>query len=224
MHQFVISILGPDTESALADMRAAAERCDLLELRLDRIRDADLPRLLSDPPRPVIATCRPIHEGGAFAGTEAERLALLSQAGGMGAKFIDIELDCAAGFDPRGARLIVSYHDFSRVPDDIADIHSRICALEPAIAKLACAAKGAEDCMTMLHLNRGAPAPTAAFCMGPTGLPSRVLGKKYGARLTYAALNESAAAAPGQPAIGLLADTYRVRNVRSRTEIGRAHV
>ncbi len=36
-------IVGPDSESAIADMQVAAGRCDILELRLDRIRDADLP-------------------------------------------------------------------------------------------------------------------------------------------------------------------------------------
>jgi 3-dehydroquinate dehydratase/shikimate dehydrogenase len=200
-------------------MRAAAGNCDLLELRLDRIRDANLPRLLSSAPKPVIATCRPLHEGGQFGGTDAERLSLLSQAGGLGAKYVDIELDSAPDFDPRGAKLIISCHNFSHIPEDIAEIHARICDLEPAVAKIVCTARNAEDNMAMLRLNRKALVPTAAFCMGPVGLPSRVLGRKYGARLTYAALDETSAAAPGQPTIGQLADTYRIRSVRSRTAV-----
>jgi len=80
-------------------------------------------------------------------------------------------------------------------------------------------AKGAEDNMKMLLLNRGAPVPTAGFCMGKLGLPSRVLGRKYGARLTYAALDEASAAAPGQPTLGLLTETYRLHSVRSRTSV-----
>lgn len=219
MHQFVISITSPDTESALEDMRAAAQSCSLLELRIDRIRDADLPRLISGAPRPVIATCRTAREGGAFAGTDAERVSLLSQGGGLGAKYVDIELDHASGFDPRGAKLIISHHDFSRVPEDIAEIHRRICEMKPAIAKLVCTARGAQDNMTMLRLNRKAPVPTAAFCMGPVGLPSRVLARKYGARLTYAALDEASAASPGQPTIGLLQETYNGHKVRSRSEV-----
>jgi 3-dehydroquinate dehydratase/shikimate dehydrogenase len=219
LHQFVISIVGPDTESAITDMRTAAGSCDLFELRLDRIRDADLPRLIEAAPKHVIATCRPVHEGGAFAGTDTERLSLLSQAGGLGARYIDIEFGSAAEFDPRGAKLIISYHNFSRVPDDIREIHQHVCGLKPAVAKLACSAKGAQDNMAMMRLNRGAPVPTAAFCMGKVGLPSRVLGRKYGARLTYAALEAASAAAPGQPTIALLADTYRARSVRSRTAV-----
>jgi 3-dehydroquinate dehydratase/shikimate dehydrogenase len=219
LHQVAISITSPDTESAIEDMRRAAGSCDLLELRLDRIRDADLPRLLSSAPKPVIATCRRAHEGGAFSGTDAERLSLLSQAGRRGAKYVDIELDSAEGFDPGPAKLILSYHDFTHVPDDIAAIHERICSLRPAAAKLVCTAKGAEDNMKMLLLNRGAPVPTAAFCMGKLGLPSRVLGRRYGARLTYAALDEASAAAPGQPTVALLTGTYRLRLVRSRTAV-----
>ena len=219
MHQIVISITSPDTESAIEDMKKASLSCDLLELRLDRIRDAGLPRLISSAPKPVIATCRRAHEGGAFSGTDAERLSLLSQAGRRGAKYVDIELDSVEGFDPGRAKLILSYHDFAHVPEDIAEIHRRICELEPAVAKLVCTAKGAEDNMTMLHLNRKAPVPTASFCMGKIGLPSRVLGRKYGTRLTYAALDDASAAAPGQPTIGLLSDTYRLDAVRSRTAV-----
>ncbi len=219
MHQIVISITSPDTESAIEDMQKAAQSCDLLELRLDRIRDADLPRLISSAPKPVIATCRRTHEGGAFSGTDAERLSLLSQAGRRGAKYVDIELDSIEGFDPGRAKLILSHHDFTHVPEDIAEIHGRICDLKPAIAKLVCTAKGAEDSAVMLRLNRKAPVPTAAFCMGRVGLPSRVLGRKYGARLTYAALDEASAAAPGQPTIRQFSDTYRLHSVRSRTAI-----
>jgi len=219
LHQFVISIVSPDTESAIEDMKAAAARCDLLELRLDRIRDINLPRLISGAPKPVVATCRPIHEGGQFGGTDAERLTILSQAGGLGAKYVDIELASVEGFDPRGAKLIVSYHNFSHVPEDITETYQRICALEPAIAKVVCTAKGAQDIIPVLSLNRKAPVPTAAFCMGPVGLPSRVLGRRYGARLTYAALEESAPAAPGQPTIGQLEDKYRIRSIRSRSAI-----
>jgi len=219
LHQFVISITGPDTESAIADMRAFASRCDLFELRLDRIRDADPPGLIAAAPKPVIATCRPQHVGGQFAGTEAERLSLLSQAGGLGAKYVDIELESAPGFDPRGAKLIVSHHDFSRVSENITEIRARINALEPAIAKLVCTAKGAEDNMAMLRLNRDSDVPTSAFCMGPAGLPSRVLGRKYGSRLTYAAFDAPGAAAPGQPTISLLENTYRVRSVVTRTAV-----
>lgn len=219
MHRFVVSIVGPDSGSAIADMRAVAGECDLIELRLDRIRDADLPRLLSGAPKPVIATCRPAHEGGGFTGTEDERLALLSQAVRYGAKYVDIELDSAAHFEPAGAKLIVSYHNFSGVPGDVAEIHARIRALKPAVAKLVCTAKGAQDNQVMLSLNRGSSVPTAAFCMGGVGLPSRVLARKYGACLTYASVGEGSSAGPGQPTIGLLRDTYRAHKVRSRTAL-----
>ncbi len=219
MHKYVISVVSPDTESAIEDMRTAAPTCDLLELRLDCMRDADLPRLLSSAPKPVIATCRPVHEGGSFRGTEKERLTLLAQAARLGAKYVDIELESVPAFEPSEARLIISHHDFNSVPDNISEIHQRICALEPAVAKLACMAKGAQDNLKMLLLNRKSPVPTAAFCMGPIGLPSRVLGRKYGSCFTYASLDASSPAAPGQVSLAMLDDCYRIRRIRSRTAV-----
>ena len=51
--------------------------------------------------------------------------------------------------------------------------------------------------------------PTIALCMGPCGLPSRVLAKKFGALFTFAALDKTAATAPGQPTIDELKQLYR---------------
>ena len=53
----------------------------------------------------------------------------------------------------------------------------------------------------------------SAFGMGETGFPTRVLSAVRGAGLVYAAIEAGAASAPGQPTVGDLLDTFRLRSL-----------
>ncbi len=68
--------------------------------------------------------------------------------------------------------------------------------------------------------------PTIALCMGEAGLASRVLAKKFGALLTFAALDPPSmaggpgmATAPGQPTIRDLKHLYRWDAIRPDTRV-----
>ena len=56
---------------------AALAGADLVELRLDSVADPDVTAALAGRTVPVIATCRPEWEGGAFKDSEAERRRIL---------------------------------------------------------------------------------------------------------------------------------------------------
>ena len=100
-------------------IRAAEAGADLLELRIDRLRDGQTVAGLeiANLPLPAIVTCRAAWEGGEFEGSETERLALLRTASENGAKFVDIELEAfkrnAMADAGVGSQIIVSSHDFS---------------------------------------------------------------------------------------------------------------
>jgi 3-dehydroquinate dehydratase/shikimate dehydrogenase len=61
--------------------------------------------------------------------------------------------------------------------------------------------------------------PTIALCMGEFGLPSRILAKKFGALLTFAALDADQATAPGQPTIDELKTRYRWDKLNEDTQV-----
>ena len=89
-------------ESLEADLKLAEAyrgKADLLELRADHLRPAEL-ALAGGFPRkvdlPVILTVRRVRDGGLFAGDERERLALLERLVTGGFAFIDIEEDLEA--------------------------------------------------------------------------------------------------------------------------------
>src|SRR3989338_4201303 len=80
-----------DTMAELRTRRDQVGDADLVELRLDSVRDPSAAAARGGRRKPVIVTCRPRSDGGTFAGSEDERRAILSEALSLGAEFIDVE-------------------------------------------------------------------------------------------------------------------------------------
>jgi 3-dehydroquinate dehydratase/shikimate dehydrogenase len=192
-------------------LEAARAGADAVELRLDYLRtppDADHLRLLiQDCPLDVIVTCRPVRQGGRFAGPEQDRLALLRAAAGFRPAFVDIEMDVPANLWP-DCPVLVSHHDFQSCPADLDKIVAGLESTPAAACKVAFAARGPEDALRALDLLRKARKPMIALAMGEAGVLSRVLSKKFDAMGTYAALSRGAESAPGQPTIEEFKDLY----------------
>src|SRR5262245_8878960 len=112
------------TTAELRRKRDDAVGADLVELRLDSVADPDVAAALDGRKGPVIVTCRPTWEGGQFAGSEHERKQILANALELGAEYVDVEWK--ASFtdllsSSAGRRVVLSSHDFSGVPADLAD-------------------------------------------------------------------------------------------------------
>src|SRR5213595_109688 len=130
MQRLCVTVTAPAATPTMAELvrrrDAVSERAaagDLVEVRLDSVRDPDPGAALAGRRRSVIVTCRPTWEGGAFAGSEEERKRILVQALDMGAEYVDVEW--GARFEDlvqpsHGHRVVMSSHDFDTVPDDLA--------------------------------------------------------------------------------------------------------
>ena len=209
-----------DTTSELRARRDAAGEGDLVELRLDSVRDPDVAGALADRRCPVIITCRPVWEGGWFKGTEEKRRALLAEALNLGAEYVDIEW--RAGFDDlvrsrRGRNIVLSMHDFGGTPADLVDRFRAMRATGAQVVKLAVLAKRLCDTLPLLAIGREASpsAPTSVIAMGAAGLASRVLAARFGSCWTYA----GDGVAPGQINAARLLNEFRFRNVTSTSGV-----
>jgi 3-dehydroquinate dehydratase type I len=218
-----IPIAAAETVQAIEKMERAAPLADLVELRIDRMPNAEMKRLLAARRIPVIVTNRSRQEGGGFAGTEEERVALLTEAVRLGADYVDIE----AATDPAlkaklitalaggATRLIISWHDFSGTPPT-KFLEGKLAACmadSPAIVKIVTHAGAAADCLRLLELipealRRGQA--IAAFCMGEKGKISRIMAPLLGSAISYASLEPEEASAPGQLTIHELREINRI--------------
>lgn len=199
-------------------LRAARDRAsgvDLVELRLDGVRDLDVPGAIAGCQLPVVVTCRPTWEGGRFDGGEEARRDILRQALVAGAAMVDVEW--RAGFDEilaiDPARVVLSMHDFSGVPADLPDIARAMRASGAGHIKIAVTAHRLCDTLPLLPIARVGRA--VVIGMGEAGVPSRLLAARYGSAWSYA----GDGVAPGQLPAHRMLDLFRFRQVGAGTRI-----
>ncbi len=190
-----------------AQIRAAGDV--VVELRLDALADQS-PEALVAFARcyagfPLLATIRRREEGGAWKGTEEERLAAY-EAVLPEVHAVDVEIG-ASEIAPRvlsaahtlGKLTIGSFHDFSAMPSrsELESVHARGRALDATIVKVAARCNSPEDlqelaAFTLAHRDD----QIITIGMGGHGLVSRIFFPALGSLLTYTFLGEPTA--PGQ--------------------------
>jgi len=193
----------------------------LVELRLDYINgQINLKRVLPDRPGPLIITIRRQQDGGKYNGSEEARVMQLRTAIAEGVDYVDLEEDVAARIPRYGrTKRIISLHDFRKTPENLAELHARLAALDPDIIKLATLANHPHDNLRMLRLVRESKIPTVGFCMGDIGTPSRLLAGRFGSPFTYATFHHERTLAPGQLSFQQMRDIYRYDDITPETEV-----
>ena len=215
-----VPITASTTDEAKRGLASAAQVADLAEVRFDYCREPDVEGILADKPCPVIATNRPVREGGRYCGRERDRVALLERAAKAGADYVDIELGCEAMLRDIGrAKRIISYHNFAETPDNMPAILAEMRERGADVAKFATYANRLLDNARMVELVAASDLPIIGVCMGEMGVASRILTCKFGGLLTFATLAPGAESAPGQiPAVDMR-DLYRVTQHGADTRI-----
>jgi 3-dehydroquinate dehydratase/shikimate dehydrogenase len=246
MTHLTVPLVVHELDTALAQAARAAEAgADLVEYRIDSFLEPEaVQALVARSPLPCLVTCRPTWEGGDYDGDETDRISLLEHAGlgrdGITPAYLDVELTAyqrsanlrqKVGLvvdhadQPRpgvSTGLILSSHDFQTMP---ADLDRRIMAMADAeacrVIKVAWRARSLRDNLEAFDILQRRLKPTIALCMGEAGLPSRVLAKKFGALLTFAALDQTpgSVTAPGQPTVDELKHLYRWDALTPETRI-----
>ena len=207
-----------DTMAELRTRRDQVGDADLVELRLDSVRDPGAAAALAGRHKPVIVTCRPVAHGGRFTGSEEARRAILSEALALGAEFVDVEWQsaCAGLIEQTGGdRIILSHHDFTGLPEGLNDLAHAMQATGAAVVKLAVMCRRLTDNLRLRSAGEQARVPMALVGMGEPGVPSRVLASWMGSCWTYA----GDAVAPGQVSPARLLQEFGFRRLGSHTAI-----
>ncbi|MDB5308074.1 MAG: aroE, partial [Gemmataceae bacterium] len=207
----------------MVELQEAVKRgAKFIELRLDFLAKAvDFKRLTPYKRCPWVATLRRPADGGRFPGTEQERQIIIRQAIVSGAfEWVDLETDVASSIPRFGpVKRIISYHNLTETPQNLDEIYTGMLRQDGDVYKLAVLAQSPADVARVLRLQRAAPKPTIAFCMGDIGQPSRFLALKYGAPWIYAAFNKERGIAPGLPSMEDFKTTYPVRSITADTKV-----
>lgn len=244
-----VSIAGDVIKQVRRDMAEAVNLgADLIELRVDQmpgVADADILSLRGEVPDgvPIILTIRSATEGGAWSDSEEERIDRLIELIPV-ADYVDLEFAAWLGSDdvrrrirlaldasrkgPSRRKLILSCHDFAGRPRKLTKLHLDLLGTEDCdVPKLAWRARTIRDnfeAFSMMGLrckpvDGRAPGSPIVVCMGPDGLLSRVLARKFGAFATFASLRPGRESAPGQLSISQLRDLYRWDSLDPQTDV-----
>jgi len=237
MTKLTASIVAESNEQAIRDIRKAqTDGADAIEIRLDYLQSPDFRKLVKNCSLPIIWTLRHISEGGKFTGSVDEQFDILKQAIEAGGNYIDIEhrrweesstmqrliierIDEICSED-RKVNLILSFHDFESTPHYLSHIAHRIRNTNYAdIVKVACKINNICENFYILDLLKRSNKPTIAIGMGELGTISRILSAKFGAEITFAAIEQDKTSAPGQLTIKQLKDEYNWDNINRQTKV-----
>ncbi|KAF5829171.1 type I 3-dehydroquinase-domain-containing protein [Dunaliella salina] len=175
------SVTASTVQAFLSEVQEAASRgVDIIELRLDFLKDFDASRdlepIMASCPMPYIVTNRPKWEGGNFEGSEAERLATLKYAALKGAPYIDVEYKSAAVFFagrgevPTSCKVILSSHNFQMTPPaaELQQLARDMHAAGADVVKIATMANDITDSAAVLSLlNNPADVNTSSLINSP---------------------------------------------------------
>ena len=115
--------------------------------------------------------------------------------------------------------VILSHHDFEKVPPDLDRIVSLLNASAAAVSKVAFAANAAQDAFRAFDVLRQGEKPMIALAMGEAAICSRILSRKFAAFGMFASLHSGAESAPGQPTIEELKSLYRWNSITPSTAV-----
>jgi len=195
------------------------KKADLVELRIDLMFAgsvclddwlARLVPLLEGHGRKIMLTCR------LGAVSRTERVSLFCSLIPLSPAYIDLEYDTPLPeWDMLvelarryGTKVISSFHHDGDTPvygELRAVVEQALCRGADLVKVVCCCRDAAEEARLMaLYEIPGCAGRLTAFCMGPYGLSSRLQAAALGAPLLYAAPDEGAPTAPGQPSLSQL--------------------
>jgi 3-dehydroquinate dehydratase/shikimate dehydrogenase len=224
----VIAVCQAEGPDALREaMAEAAPLADLLEVRLDSLEDpAGELSLFWHPPKPTIATCRRVEDGGRWDGDEEERVSLLERAARAGTAWVDVEHGTAAERlvgAGHGASVLLSAHALERFPEDPERLAADLLARGADAVKLAVRCERPEEVLRLAGLSQalaGKERPVAVVPVGPRATWGRLWAPAWGSWGGYFLASPGGAPDPlGIPSLRDAHELFRVREVGPGTAL-----
>lgn len=216
-----ISVTPESKVLAKVDILNASRQCDLVELCLDRFaQPPDVAEIIRDAAVPILVSCRRPRDGGRWQGTEEERLALLRNAIGAGAAYVELEVDIANQVPRRGStKRVISHTSLDRPIANIQDIFERAANVSADVVKFTWPTPTLDAVWPLLAAaSRRREIPVVGMGLGVASRSFSLLGRKYNCPWIYAALERGMETHDGQATVGELDDVYGWRDITSRTQ------
>lgn len=215
-----ISVTPSSRTLAPADLLNASRKADLIELCLDRfIKPPDVADLLKLCNKPVLVSCRRRKDGGQWAGTENERLALLRNTIVAGPAYVELDLDIADKIPRFGdTKRVISHTSLNRPLSNVDEIFEQCYKAKADVVKFTWPTEDLDAAWPLLAaVTQSRELPVVGQGIGQSGLTFSLLGRKYGSPWIYAALEKGMEAHEAQPTVWQLEDEYCWGDISKKT-------
>ena len=208
--KIVVPVMPRSLEEAQAIDISRFHGVDIIEWRADVLPKDDIitvaPAIFEKfAGHEIIFTIRTSKEGGQLTLTSEEYVGLIREIDAIyHPDYIDFEYySHKAVFSQMldFPNLVLSYHNFEEMPEDIMEIFSELTSLAPRVVKIATMPKTEQEVLDLMNYTRGFKSINpeqefATMSMGKLGRISRLASDLVGSSWTFASLDQ--ASAPGQ--------------------------
>ncbi|HQU92172.1 MAG TPA: shikimate dehydrogenase [Pyrinomonadaceae bacterium] len=223
-----ISLCARNADDLFTKIAAAELLGDVIELRFDCLNPDQIDTVIENLPvigKTYLLTYRPSEQGGMRVLPLNARLMFwkkaLPELEGRDI-LIDLEADINFPFRFDETKVIRSAHFFNDPPNDLRPAFFELADLGDGIVKIAAYASDITDTTSAWKLLETAAREERTvipISMGEAGKITRILGPARGAFMTYAALDDSDATAPGQITADDLANVFRIKDLNLETKV-----
>ncbi|MBI2742435.1 MAG: shikimate dehydrogenase [Chlamydiales bacterium] len=220
---FVIVNSLEDTHALLSSL---PEEVAGIELRLDRFKTidfADLKRVKTLSPLPLLFTLRKKRDGGSFEGDDGAHSALIEQLIELSPDYFDLEHDTPQLFLEKlsekypHTKILLSYHNFEETPE-LAPLLQKMRSPYAYGYKIACKARSSLDALRMSVFITKQEENLTGISMGRLGEFTRITAPVAGSLFNYTFLDVKSAF-EGQLSLATLHQTYRYTTLSPSTAL-----
>lgn len=214
---------------ALKSLNHFTKSRELVEVRINNLKNLNLSRLLSLPRPEIILTYQWKSNADNFNRSFEKYYTLLQNAVNHGVEYIDVEMSIWEKITKRFRlekinipELICSYHNYKKTPKNLHSIYEKMRRLNPDIIKIATKANNISDnriIFDILNEAKDDKKKVIGICMGEYGEISRIIGGKFGSYLGYTHPEEKRETAPGQFSYDQMKYLFRTDRITRKTKI-----
>ena len=225
MLKYIVSLYCKDYNELNKKLRECFKKSDLVEIRIDYIPDFDISCIKNFDLSKVIITLRSKSNGGFFECSEEQRIRILKTfLNKVG--YIDVEYDVQREDlkwfleNRTTTKIILSYHNFNKVPANLEDVIKKLMKQKADIIKVISTCRDITDNIKIVSLINKYKNKTKLIIhnMGETGKISRIIGGLTGNEFTFTSFGNEPTA-PGQIPIDKLKNEYYLDRIKKRFKI-----
>ncbi|QDT35754.1 bifunctional type I 3-dehydroquinate dehydratase/shikimate dehydrogenase [Stratiformator vulcanicus] len=215
-----VSVTSSSRQLIKVDLLNAARSADMVEVCVDHlIKEPDYADIYKTVDKPILVSCRRAEDGGAWQGTEDERLVRLRQAIVAGPDYVELELDIAGKIPRFGStQRVISYTCKKGILGNVDEVFAQAKKVHADVVKFVWPTPTLNAAWPLLAaVTKKRDLPVVGTGVGEAGTTFSLLARKYDSPWVYASLEKGMEAHADLVTVHELDEVYRWDSLNRKT-------